>query len=163
MKPLTFFKYTTIGLILLNIVVLGFFLMRESQDVPPRPPRPRTDFQLDAISMLRLSNEQESVFSNLAEEHETQIRKLNREQETLIIPLFESITDPSIELDTLMVLEQFDQIQRQKLVLTRNHLLEIKDLLNEDQLPDFEIFVDRVMERTISKRKKRPARPQDFR
>ena len=162
MKPLTFFKYTTIGLILLNIVVLGFFVLRESQG-PPRPPRPRTDFQQDAIIMLGLTNEQEAAFSNLAEEHEQQIRKLNREQETLIIPLFESVMDPSIELDSLVVLEQFDQIQRQKLVLTRNHLLEIKDLLNEEQLPDFEIFVDRVMERTISKGRKRPARPQDFR
>lgn len=162
MKPLTFFKYTTIGLILLNVFVLSFFLLRESQD-RPRPPRPRTDFQQDAIIMLGLTYEQEAVFSELAEEHEQQIRKLNREQETLIVPLFESVTDPTIELDSLTVLEQFDQIQRQKLVLTRNHLLEIKDLLNEEQLPDFEIFVDRVMERTISKRQKRPARPQDFR
>jgi len=160
MKELTFYKYTTIGLIVLNISILGCILLIKRP--PPPHPKPKNNFQEEMIKVLDLNNKQQSIFRELAKQHKKKIRKINEQQEILLVPFFQNITNPSIELDTVLVLRQFEQIQRQKLALTQRHLISIKELLHEDQLDDYKIFTNRVLEGILAKKKNNIPQPKDF-
>ena len=65
------------------------------------------------------------------------IESANEKQQELLSYYFESIADPSISIDKELTLTQFQQLEREKLDVTREHLLDVKNLLNEEQLPRF--------------------------
>lgn len=161
MNQIKFFKFTICGLILLNIFTLGFFLLTKPNQ-RGHPPLPNKGFKDEVASILDLNNEQQSIFNEFAEQHEQQIRTINEQQEKLLLPYFENIVNPSIELNTELVPTQFQQLQRQKLVLTRQHFIKTKELLNKKQLPEFKVFMERVTEKIVVKRKNKPPRPKDF-
>lgn len=162
MNHLKFYKLAIGGLVLLNIGVLTFFLLAKTSARPPHPPR-NNNFQEEVPSILDLNDEQRATFYDLADQHEQQIRTINNEQQKLLHPYFESIADSSIDLDTTFVLNQFQQLERRKLATTRQHFLKIKGLLNEDQLPRFEIVMEKALGRIISGKKKHRPPPKDFR
>lgn len=153
MDQIRFYKFAIYGLILLNIVVLGFFLLSSPKRGLHRP-RPDSNFQAEVVDMLKFTNDQQIVFDQSHDRHEKQMRRTNQEEEKLLLSYFDNIASPSSELDTALFFTQFQQLQRQKLRLTQQHFLEIKAMLNEEQLPDFKRLMERVTERIVTRRKK---------
>lgn len=159
MNQLTFFKYATWGLLVLNIVGLTFFLLTK-----PRPSHRSSphDFQAEIIETLQLDSQQVATFRKLAYDHRQNIQSINEQQQQLLPPYFESLSDPATGIDGDSILNQFQRIEREKIELTYQHFLDLKLMLDESQLPHFDSLIDRLVDRLLlEKGKNRPPRRED--
>ncbi|WKN42750.1 hypothetical protein [Tunicatimonas pelagia] len=159
MRQLTLYKYTTGGLLLLNIAVLAFFLLAKPK--PPRRP-PSDNFQSRVINMLDLTDQQVPTFKELANAHNQKMRSIRGQQQQLLLPYFESLTDSSITIDQEGVLSQIQQLEKEKIEVTYQHLQDLKSMLTKEQLADFEEFADMLIGRLLIDTKKNPPPPKDF-
>ena len=153
------FKYSTWGLLALNLSILAFFLLTK----PGHPPHLHEggNFRLKVTEILSLNEKQESQFFNLAREHKKQMDDLNNKQSGLLRTYFSSLSDLSIKDDSNEGLEPLQQLQNDKLKTTYAHLLSIKLLLNKDQLPQFDSFMNEFTDRVmVDKSNKRPPPPR---
>lgn len=153
MAQIKFYKLAIYGLIFLNLFVLGFVWLSSPQDRQDRP-RPTNRFQEEVEDILVFTSEQQSIFDQSHDRHEREMRRINQEEEQLLLSYFDNIANPAGELDTARVFSRYQYLQRQKLILTQAHFSEIKEILNQDQLPGFQKLMERVAERIVSKRKK---------
>ena len=159
MSQIKLYKYATWGLLFLNIAVLAFFLLTKPK---PQHHPPSNNFQSEVIEMLDLNTQQASTFKALAEAHNQQMRSISGQQQQLLIPYFESLTNPSSTIDSDGVLSQFQQLEREKIEVTYQHFQDIKSMLNEEQLPDFENFMNTFIHTLLLDEKKNPSPPKDF-
>ena len=146
MKQLQFYKYAALGLLLLNIGVLMFFVWSK-----PKPPRsmPASDFRTEVVRLLNLDETQKNSFEQLAQEHGQQLRKIREQQTELLVPYFESIASPVPDIDNEDILRQFRQMEQEKIETTYNHLSDIKALLDEGQVTNFKPFMKQFLNRVM--------------
>ena len=159
MNQVKFYKYIILGLVGLNIVVLAFFLLTKSR---PRHQPPPKNFQAEVVKIFGLDNQQASVFKELADGHKQRMKEIDKQQEKLLLRYFESLTNDSESTDKESLLNQFQQLEREKIEVTYRHFEEIKKLLNKDQLPEFEEFMKSVTNKLLSSEKKNHSPPKDF-
>ena len=159
MKQTTFYKYAIWGLVLLNMLVLAFFVFTK-----PKPPHSAHshNFQSEVIHLLKLDPEQQAAFRKLAESHNQNIKLLSSQQEKLLLPYFESLTDSTQYVDKVKNLNQFQLLERQKIETTYQHFEEIKNILHQEQLPRFEEFMKIIIDNLLLKNKKNPPPPKEF-
>lgn len=160
MNQLTFYKYAAGGLLLLNMVIISFFLFTKP-NLPLHGPPP-SSFQKEVIDVLHLDAQQTNMFKALAKEHNQKITVLKEQQQTLLLPYFESLANTSIQIEKEDVLNQFQQLEKEKIEVTHQHFQEIKNLLNESQLPHFKDFLDKFIDRLILSDKNNKPPPKDF-
>lgn len=147
MSQLTFYKYASLSLLLLNVAVIGFFLLTK----PAPPPRMgEHNFQYEVIEMLHLNEEQVTSFRAFAQGHNQQMTSINEQQQKLLRPYFESLANPSVGMDKASVLNQFQQLEREKIEVTYQHFEDLKLILNEVQLTHFETFISRYIDVFLS-------------
>jgi len=156
MNQIKFYKLAIGCLILLNILIVAFFLFRNLGPKPLRGPSKNT-FQKEISRTLNLDAEQQLKFDALVEQHEKEILSINKEEQKILIPYFENIGSSTHASDTTAlasILSKSQQLQKQKLAVSLQHFTEIKSLLKENQLDDFEIVMERVAERMLLGKKK---------
>lgn len=159
MSQLTFYKYATWGLLVLNIAIVAFmFLMRPGRG--PRPTASANNFRNEVIRALDLTEDQENTFIQLAAEHGQSLRAISEEQQRLLPPYFKSLTDSSKEIDEEAILRQFEQLERQKIEITHQHLLDVKSRLQAEQLANFDGFVDRFIDKLLLDNGRKPPPPK---
>lgn len=163
MKQLQFFKYATIGLVLLNIGIILFFFLTKPKPPEHRPGGPQQHpMDRRAIDLLNLNKEQATIFRDLVREHSREMRSINEEQKNALEPYFatviESVPDPNIQarLDKVMVLE------KRKIEVTYKHFEKVKAILEPAQLGEFEIFVKESLNRILGKGGQKPPPPRGF-
>ena len=158
MNQLEFYKYSTWGLLFLNLALVAFFYLT----APPRPEGrgPGKDVRNGAIALLDLDEQQRDDFQNLANQHMKLMDDLNLEQKNLIQPYFNSLIDGGNSLDAEDLLRQIPLVERKKIEGTYQHFREIKALLKPSQSKNFESFVEHAVDRILlsSKPKKPPQR-----
>lgn len=157
MSQLTFYKYASLSLLVLNVAIIGFFLLTK----PAPPPRSGgRDFQAEAIKILSLNEEQVISFRAFAQEHKQQMTGVNEQQQKLLRPYFESLANPSIGIDQTDALNQFQQLEREKIEVTYQHFQDLKSILNEAQLTHFEKFISRYIDVFLASEEKRAPPPR---
>ncbi len=161
MTQIKFYRLLVAGLLLLNILVLAFFLFNQSEPRPERGPR-AAGFQAEVPRILELDSAQQLTFSALAEQHNQQIAAINEEQQKLLLPYFESIADSSVDLENELVQTRFQQLELEKLIVTRQHFIEVKNILNPPQYPLFDALMEKITDRVVGNRNKKRPRPKDF-
>lgn len=160
MSQLTFYKYASLSLLLLNVAIIGFFLLTK----PAPPPRAGGEnFQDEVIEMLSLNEEQVTSFRAFAQEHKQKMTGINEQQKKLLRPYFESLANPSIEVDQTDALSQFQQLEREKIEVTYQHFQDLKAILDEAQLTHFERFIRRYVDVILAGGQKRSPPPKDRR
>lgn len=136
MNPLTFYKYGTYGLLVMNVMMLAFFFFFR-----PKSSRPHTrQFEQEAMKMLSLDETQRFAFKDAAKKHGSQVRGLNEDNRRLVEQFF--LDDGST--DSLLI-SKIQQLESQKLILTKKHFEEIKNILKPDQIKHFEPFKRRAL------------------
>ncbi|MEL6945432.1 MAG: hypothetical protein AAFO82_22495, partial [Bacteroidota bacterium] len=75
MEEQKFYKYTTIGLLILNLSVLAFFIFTN----PPRPEARDQRSPRRAVDILQLDEQQKVAFHQLVRKHGKKMRDLNEE------------------------------------------------------------------------------------
>lgn len=140
------YKYIILGLVGLNVAILVFFLEPKPR---PRHQPPNGNFQSEVIEMLHLNNQQASTLRALADGHKEEIEKINARQASLLTSYFESLDDTLERVNKDSLLNHFQQSEKEKIEMTYQHFQDIKELLNPEQLPYFEVFMNKTTDRFL--------------
>lgn len=159
MNLLKFYKYIIFSLVGLNMIVLAFFLLAKPHPIHQPPPK---NFQAEVIKIFGLDNQQASVFKELSNGHKQRMKEIDEQQEKLLLPYFGSLTNASKSTDKESLLNQFQQLEREKIEVTYRHFEEIKKLLNKKQLPEFEEFMKNITNKLLSGEKKKSPSTEGF-
>lgn len=153
MSQLKFYKYATLGLLVLNALLIAFFFLTK-----PGPGRGHVpgDLEKRAINHLGLDEAQHEGFLTSAGRHQKQMPIIEEQQKELLQKYFQTLVDSSSTLDLQNTLEQLTELEKQKIELTYQHFKEIKVLLAPHQIKKFEDFMKDILRRLLPpKRKKR--------
>ena len=146
----SFYKYLVLGLVILNIGILAFFLLTKPSHQRPKPPgknRIPKDLQLDDQQIIQ--------FEELRDIHKNEMTNKREEQQKLLRKYFGEKT--STENDSI-VLDSFLQLEKEKLELTEKHFDDIKGILKNDQLKLFQRFKERSLRSILGSENPRPRR-----
>lgn len=137
-----------IGILLaLNLLQLFGFLFA------PQPQAPQEGhFENEAVKMLNLDAEQKEKFARFAEEHKEKMKNLYDEQTQLSSAYFNQTSDS--------LLNRIAQIETEKISATQQHFSDVKNLLNESQVANFEQFKKKALQSIL---KSHPAPPPERR
>lgn len=145
MQPLQLYKIATWTLLVLNISILSFFFLTK----PPGPRPGPGHLGQRVIKTLQLDQEQGVSFQKSAHQHGAQMEVLNEEQRSLLLPYFQSIIDTTQQINKEAILQQVQVLERNKIEFTYQHFEEIKALLKPDQNPNFDRFMNIVLEQIL--------------
>ena len=156
MQKLQFYKYSTWALLLLNLTMIAFFFITK-----PNPPHGK-NFTEEAIKILKLDEQQQTVFLKSAEKHGQQTGTISNRQSELLKPYFNSLITPNEAADLDSLLNQVQHLEREKIEITYLHFQEVKALLKANQKADFETFMQKIQRIILLGGKKNPPPPKDF-
>lgn len=142
MNTSNFYKYLSILLLILNIAALSFIFLGRKGHLMNK----------GAAHMLQLNTDQQELFDASAIKHHESIQTINSKHAETLKTYFETLTGN--ELITLKdsLLTEINTLEKSKLEITYNHFKEIKSLLNEDQLPEFDNFMEHMLRRILPKK-----------
>lgn len=142
MKKSQFYKIAAIGLLVLNISMIAFFLLTRHH----RPHLRRGErFREKAVEILKFDESQTNRFEEMAEEHHQKIMELKVRQNELLKPYLLGISEEGSSADPDAVPPEFLALEKSKVSLTYAHFLEVKSLLNADQKAYFPEFIKEAL------------------
>ena len=145
----TFYRNLSIALLCLNLALIAFFFLMA-------PPHPKYGpMGKKATEILHFSAQQEKQFLEYANQHKQQMKAYNKEQRQLVEQYFTPLTTTNSTTPSDSLLTAIKQLEQQKIQSTYQHFQEIKAFLEEDQLDNFEDFVNNSLLRVLQGRKKR--------
>lgn len=159
MNQVKFYKYVIWSLVGLNIAVLAFFVLFRPQT---RHHNPQRNFRSEVVEMLHLNNKQTSQLHDAAENHSHKMREISDRQFHLLSPYFASLLSSAENNDKESLLNEYQQLEKEKIKATYQHFQEIKDFLNSDQMPYFEEFMRKTTDRILLGKKNSSPPPKDF-
>lgn len=150
MDKLKFYQIIALGMLLLNLVLLGFILLAG----PPQQDRPG-----HALEELQLDDGQHDRFTQLAQAHQQQMRETNEEQRELLNTYFDGLINPD-PVQGIKLPEAVVMLEHKKITSTYRHLLEVKEILRPEQVDRYPDFVRTAMRRILMQ-KENPQRPKE--
>ena len=160
MTQLQFYKYATLGLFLLNLAILGFFILTRPNH--NRPPQRDQGFKEKAVHMLQLNDDQTLMFNKFAQEHNEEIGRISNAQSNKLNSFVSGAQTSLNEEITEAFIAELMQSEELKIRATFDHFKDIQSILNEHQKAEFQNFVREVMKLILFPDKKRPPRPKEF-
>ena len=157
MNQLQFYKYTTWGLLLLNIALVAFFFL-----AAPKPPKNKASSGQKVADILQLDKQQDESFLKLAQEHNQRMESFGKQQRDLLEPYFHSLIQQVDPLELENYLNQIQTLEREKVEYTYRHFQDVKAILNPEQHIHFEAFIEHAIGRILIEMKKKPPPPKDF-
>lgn len=148
MDKLRVFQIATIGLLLLNIVLMAFIFFA---------PRPSGGPPLRAEQRFGFDKAQDEQFFNLAQAHQRQMRAANDQQTELLQAYFLQLTTDDADNPGPLP-PGVATLEAEKINSTYQHFLDIKKMLRPEQQAAFPSFVNDALERILLK-KSRGQRP----
>jgi periplasmic protein CpxP/Spy len=156
MNKLKIYQWATLGLLLLNLAILCFFVF--TKPIPPKGINPK----LVANQEMDLTNEQHKLFLASAEKHKQQITALENQQETLWQSYFKTLSIANVTTENDTIILQLQSIEKQKIEITSTHFSEVKAFLKPYQYKGFSIFLQHLLDRNFKKEKNISPPPKDF-
>lgn len=153
-----FYQYTTIILLVLNIVVISLLFIGRP-DRSPRQEGPMRPFNR-AIDVLKLDKEQHEIFFQSARRHDQDMEDISFQQRELLETYFSTLIIPESNSQADSILQQVQQLESQKIQSTYQHFEEVKELLREDQIPNFEVFINNMLKMILNTRGRRLPPPR---
>lgn len=142
-----FYKIIILCLSVLNVAILLYFLLHSSSIQKPR----NIDTRSEVIEILQLDDEQAALFNDLADAHKSKMEELDKEKSNLIYAYFETLSDTT-EMDSMEgYLIELEAMESEKVEATYQHFIEIKSILTVEQLSEYEVFVDKITQKLLSK------------
>ncbi len=157
MRNEQFFKYTTLFLLLINIGLICFFFFSKPNH---HHKNRRPNFLNKAFEILELDDQQKNQFEKLAEQHHQEILKIERTQKQKLAEYFEPLKRDTAH-NLLLQKQNIKALESQKIEVTYKHFLEVKKLLRDDQLDNFELFIDEFVQILLLRAKKNKKRAKE--
>jgi len=149
MNQSSFFKFATIGLLLLNLGLLSFFFFTK-----PRPTHSNENPRERAVKVMQLNQEQEQQFLDFAKNHMEEMKAFDQDQKPLLRSYFNSLIDSSLDKDP-EIISKVQQIEFNKINATYQHFEDVKSILEDQQINGFNKFMHIALEDILLDRKKR--------
>lgn len=146
MEQVKFYKYATITLVVLNIAMVAFFFLTKPKGKPHNGRK--------VVEMLQLDEAQNDTFLKYVDTHKALMKGFNEKQKALLKTYFQTLTDTTNLAVTDSLLTEVQRLERQKIESTYEHLKDVRNILNEEQTPYFQEFMNKVYSRILSKDKK---------
>jgi periplasmic protein CpxP/Spy len=144
MSKLKLLSIAVIGLLVMNLCLAGFLLLRK----PPLPPVRGASFANDApkkkiIELLHFDNEQVTQYEALIKHHRESIRTLRDNLRETKSNLYHTLNEEnSADKDSLT--NELGALQKKIEAVHYNHFMEIKKLCKPDQLGYFNTLTDEL-------------------
>lgn len=149
MDKLKFYRYSALGLLVLNLAIMAFFfLYRPMAGGPMGPPQP-THVELD------FDEQQKEAFHDLVETHQAEMQRINRQQKELLAEYFNTLSESQMD-SSVMVPQRYTDLEAEKISATYEHFLQVKALLNAEQQQKFPTFVERTLKNILGRGGNRP-------
>ncbi|MFT4660934.1 MAG: protein CpxP [Patiriisocius sp.] len=152
MNKLQLYKYAILGLVLLNIAVLSFFILNNQSHHRPHHDHFKPK---GAIEDLHLTEDQHEKFISFANWHRSKMDSLGTLQKEVLEKYFTGANN-SNENNQALLLDEANQVEREKLVLTSKHFEDIRSILKEDQLQYLDPFIKKLTRNILGSRNRRP-------
>ena len=151
MKSLSFYRYAAIGLLMLNLLLVGGWWLAARRPGPAdRPPYHGATLGLDTA--------QRTAFEELAKAHHRTIMDLQHQQQAVVRAHFDQLETTAAFVPAPAAA---GELQRRKIDLTYRHFLEVKALLRPEQYAAFEAFRQSKLDKILAGADKRKQRPKD--
>jgi hypothetical protein len=137
-------RYLIIGLVLINISMMVFMIVRPGKPRGPHdgPPRGEGPKQI-IIERLHLDARQQEKYSALVEEHRAKLFALNDSSKAMHDHLYNYLkTEPVDEMHVDSVIAMIADNQYQLEYLNFNHFKDIKAICRADQQDEFKELVN---------------------
>jgi hypothetical protein len=156
MKKSQFYKIAAIGMLVLNISMIAFFLITR-----PHPPHPGegAKFRNQALDILHLDDAQTAQFEELAGEHHEKVTEVKEKQSELLKTYFENFQADNNSGVLPSFPAEFLSLEQSKVELTYRHFLEVKTLLKPDQIDYFPDFLQEAMDVLLLEKKAHKSPP----
>ncbi len=133
-------KIYKIGFFVLLIINIAFVTLI----VIKRPPN-RQDMRERLSKRLGFDESQKETFIAMADGHRAEIDAIDKRESELIKSYFGLILSPDSTSNKEMMLEEIQSLKKEKLLITYEHFDSLKAICNQDQLAEFEEFMNRVI------------------
>jgi protein CpxP len=80
----------------------------------------------------------------------------------LLLPYFQSLSISTIQVDEEMVLNEIQQLEKEKIQVTHQHFQDLKSILTSEQIPHFEVFTQEFINHVLLGGKKHSPPPKGF-
>ncbi|MEL6254650.1 MAG: hypothetical protein AAFR87_21750 [Bacteroidota bacterium] len=148
MKQNLLFKILVGTMVVLNLVLLAFIfgpnILGPGKHRPPGKPIPEL-----VADILDFSEAQKDQYKKMGRRHHQAITRLQRKKDDAVVNFLKASTRDSVDksLDTKM--EKILEVEKERILLTYQHLEDIKNLCNDEQLKNFSKVIN-AMFRTPS-------------
>ncbi|AFM04574.1 hypothetical protein Fleli_2195 [Bernardetia litoralis DSM 6794] len=147
MKTLQFYKISTLVLLVLNLVMMGFFFLNFHR--PPHGAHQENDFLNEAIEVLQLDEKQATSFEKLAMNHNQEMESIRNKQLEHTEEYFETNNDTN-KSDSLLNL--ISEGETQKIKITKNHFNQIRNILTSKQQHNYQKFKREALNKILLQR-----------
>lgn len=152
MQSTQFYKYTTWGMLCLNLILIGFLFLG----------RPNGGHKMRAIDSLKMDKTQHDAFLASAKRHASLMRELTKAQTDLLKPYFQQLIDTNLIINEDQLFTDLQIVEKQKIKSAYQHFEEIKNFLREEQLAGFKPFMDEILGKVLSEKEKKPHPSKEF-
>ena len=158
MKKEIFYRVFILLLLLLNFGVLGYLLIEKDHRQKPGP----EGIDNMIIKRLKLDEGQQEQFDRLKHEHHGQMMQIDEESGNLHRQLFDVLKkEPLDTAKKNRILSKLEFNYLQKELVTFEHFKKLRGILQADQKPLFDDFVDELGRHLIVPPPDRRRRPGD--
>lgn len=146
MKREKTYRFGIIGLLIVNLLAVSFFLFGQTKPDAPTPENPHPqNFLQQAFEILQLDSAQTTRFKASADSHNADIQQMRKAQRKYVDAFFAPLSDPTLVQDSDSLVDQIINFERQKLQRTYSHFSEVRALLNPDQEGNFQEFLQKAL------------------
>ncbi len=147
MSKIKLLSIAVIGLLILNLGIVGFLFLKKPQRQPDRPngrpPFEQVRPQNEIIERLHFDSNQIRQYEILIDEHQESIKALNDSIRNVKSLLYQTLNDEN-DSDKDSLIEKLGSLQKNIEHTHYGHFAEIKKLCKPDQLSDFEELTTRL-------------------
>jgi hypothetical protein len=147
MSKIKLLSIAVIGLLVLNLFIVGFLFLRKPLRPGGRPDGPpplaQAGPQNEIIEELRFDSVQESQYRILIDDHKESTKSLNDSIRNVKSILYKTLNDEN-NPDTDSLIEKLGALQKSIERTHYEHFAELKKLCRPDQLSDFEELTTRL-------------------
>lgn len=152
MTQLKFYKFAALGMLVLNLAIITFFLLTKPTHRHKKGGHPHKV----AKEILQLDEEQNEKFLQLAQQHKQLMRDLNKEQRNILQNYFTPLMDKNFSQNRDSILIEIQNIERKKIESIDQHFENIKVILKPNQQENFKDFVQHLLKKILSTSKNKP-------
>ena len=145
-----FYKYAAIGLLLLNVTLIAAFFITKPKG------RPGDNNRLNIEEHFKMDKAQHDLFLKNLELHIEQSNEIRKKQLKILKPYLYSVGEIQLAEERTVFVDLMKDLEAKKLESMYEHLNGLKSILNEDQMPLFDLFLKRRLEEMTNKNKKMP-------